>query len=214
MYDNSLSPLQSFLGSKAFFFKIFVGLHSDDADLFGNGSGCGRLIASNHDDLDTGRLAFLDGERHTFFGRIHEGNKSDKDVVFEWEVEVIRSRGDELIVLMVDLFIEGKHGKAKHSLSIFAEPQVDSFKFLLGFSIDLVIFSLIQDSSTIFPYLFRSSLDVGDKVMVRSLLLHDRQGILVSGVKRHLRLGAIFTDSIRIVRSGFNNVLDWLIEFD
>lgn len=46
-------------------------LSSDDTNLFGDSASSGGLVTSNHNDLNTGGLAFLNGEWHSFLWWIH-----------------------------------------------------------------------------------------------------------------------------------------------
>jgi hypothetical protein len=72
MDDDCFGSFQGLFRGKAFFFEVFVGLHGDDSDLLGDGAGSGRLVASDHDDLDACGLALLNGEGNTFLGRVHQ----------------------------------------------------------------------------------------------------------------------------------------------
>lgn len=121
MDNNGLGSLQGLLGSKAFFFEVFVGLHGDDSDLFGDGTGSGGLVACDHDDLDACGLAFLDSEGDTLLGRVHQRDEPDEDKILSWEVKVIWSGSYELVAFMINFFIKRKHSEAQHSLSVLTE---------------------------------------------------------------------------------------------
>lgn len=214
MYHNSFCFLQCFLSRESLFFQVFVSLHCDYTDLFGDSCSCGRLIACNHDDLDTCRLALFDCIRHCLFRGIHKWNQTDKDEVLHWEVEIVRRWSHKLVVLMVDFFVKRKHSEAKNSLSIFTEPQVDCLEFFLFLCIDLLVFTFKQCSTTVFPNFLGSTFDVSNIMVVRTFLADDWEGVLVSWVERHFGLRSIFAFTERVKVSSLSDLFDWLIEFD
>jgi hypothetical protein len=57
--------------------------------LFCDSGSSGRLVTSDHDDLNTGGLTLLDSEGHGLLGRIHQRNQTNKDEVIHGEVEVV-----------------------------------------------------------------------------------------------------------------------------
>lgn len=59
---------------------------TDDVALTGNSCCCDWLVASHHDDFDSGCVALGDSEGHCVTGWIVERNYSHKDLFIEWEI--------------------------------------------------------------------------------------------------------------------------------
>lgn len=89
---------------------------------------------------------------------------------------------------MEDLFVERQHTKAKNSFTVLTEPQINVLELFVFSGIDSFVLSLVKDSSTIFPNFFRSTFNVSNIMVIRTLLSNDRESIFVGGVERHFRI--------------------------
>ncbi len=105
--DDGVGLHQRLFCRVANFLEILIGFERDNTNLLGNGSSSGRLVASDHDDLDTCGLALLDGEGHRFLGGVHQRDQTHEDEVFHGEVEVVGRGGVEAEALGVLLLVEG-----------------------------------------------------------------------------------------------------------
>jgi hypothetical protein len=88
MDNNSWSKPEGFIVTHrwVFFKQIIYSFTLYDANLLGNSSCSGRLIACNHDNLDTCRLALFNGFWDRLLWRILHGNNPEEGEAFKSEV--------------------------------------------------------------------------------------------------------------------------------
>mmetsp|Transcript_13638 Transcript_13638/g.23230 ORF Transcript_13638/g.23230 Transcript_13638/m.23230 type:complete len:295 (-) Transcript_13638:425-1309(-) len=120
----------------------------DNVDLVGDGGSGGGLVSSDHDDLDSGGSALLDGEVHSESGGVVEGHNSDEGEVVHgvgaFDVGVLLGGLGILLVapglpgLHVELVtvlgvlggVKGASGEGEHSLAEVSELGVGLVDFV------------------------------------------------------------------------------------
>merc|ERR1719336_3460893 len=100
----------------------------DDADGASDGLGSDGMVASDHDDLDTGRPALDNGVRDGGPWGIDHGHEADKTEAFEGEVFLVRIEGVASWVLVL-----GQHevAETKDTFSKTSELHVSALKGIL-----------------------------------------------------------------------------------
>jgi hypothetical protein len=86
---------------------------------------------------------------------------------------------------MENFLVEWQHTKSKHSFTVLTELQVYGLELFILFSINGLVLSLVQHSSTILPDLLRSTLHISNIVVIWTFLSNNGKGVLVSGVEWH-----------------------------
>ena len=127
----------------------------DDADGFGNGFGSDRMVAGDHDDLDTGRAALGYGVGHGRTRRVDHRHEADE----------AQALGREVRVVAVELEAYGElvgrqHevAEAEHSLTEAAELEVGVVERLLHLLVEDLLLAADEDGGAAVEDTLRSSL--------------------------------------------------------
>lgn len=91
--NDSITLFSSFFPRNIFGFNYFINSSNtlrNNVDLSGNGGSSGRLITSNHDNLNTSRSTFENSVGDSGFGGIDEGDQTTEGETSKLEVVVSR----------------------------------------------------------------------------------------------------------------------------
>lgn len=150
------------------------------------------MVSRNHDNLNSGRLAFLNSEGHRVLGRVHQRDQSQECEAFHAEVESLNGIEVELGSLRIFGARQVQLSKSKHSFSISAEGEVDLFELLGGLLVDGLVASLDEQVRAEGPELFWCALDVDAEVRVVGFPINYAKGEFVRRVEGHFGLGAVW----------------------
>jgi len=154
--------------------------------LTSNGSSSGRLITSDHDNLNTSGSAFENSVGNTGLRRIDERNKTAERETSEFEVEVSRA-GDIEDCRVERVFLTEKMelSETKNSLTLLTEAEIDLVEFSVPFLVDFGFTVSNENIRAVFPDSFRGTFHVDAVVTITSLLFDDGEGEFDCRVEGH-----------------------------
>ena len=233
--DNSLALLEGFLFSDglAVLTKLvledgveLLGGVSDNVDFVGNSSGSGWLITSDHDNLNTGGTALLDGDIDLGARRVIEGHETDKGESTHGEptgrlvggvlspastIPLGPLLGVESVVAGVGSAVELDTGEGENTLTHETEARVGSLSFEGSDSIVLLfneVTGVISEENLAdsLEDLLGGTLEVDSGLIIAHIA--DDEVELDTRVERNGQFSLISTSADRVLGSdGFEGVL-------